>query len=69
MDDQISATVVSGYEDGRRFLQVNFLAICGCRWQVDMWGNVRSVEVCHMCSLNHRYPSQDQLNLQLVDDE
>jgi len=68
MDNQISAVVTSGYEDGRQFLQVEFHAICGCEWVVDMWGNVRSVRVCHMCSLNHRYPGQDQLNLQLADD-
>jgi len=68
MDDQVSAVVTSGYDEGRRFLQVEFLALCGCRWIVDMWGNVRSVEACHMCVLNHKYPHDDQINLELAAD-
>ena len=65
---QVSATVQSGYEASTgRYLEVSYLALCGCRWVVDMWGNVRSVTVCEKCC---RVPldRERQLSL-LVEDE
>lgn len=49
MNDEISAVVQSGFEYGKRFIEVEFLAHCGCRWKVDMWGNMRTVFVCRHC--------------------
>jgi len=68
MDNQITATVELQFESGKQFLQVSFLAECGCHWVVDMWGNVRSVTVCSHCRL---VPDvwEDQLTLLLVADE
>jgi len=66
MDNQVTASVVTVFEYGERVMVTDYTAVCGCRWVVDMWGNVRSVEVCLGCvSLDLEF---DQLNLQLADD-
>jgi len=65
MEDQVSAVVRPGYENGKRFLEISFLAICGCRWVVDMWGNVRSVAVCSKC-MRVDLDFGHQLNLELI---
>jgi len=63
--DQVTATIEPRFEDGREYLAISFLAVCGCRWTVDMWGNVRSVAVCQKCT-TVPYAVEHQLNLQLV---
>ena len=67
MNDQITASVQPQSENGKEFLQVSFMAECGCHWVVDMWGNVRSVKVCHGC-MGVRSAWEDQLSLRLVAD-
>ncbi len=54
----VTAVVQEMFEYGDKFLQVNYAAECGCRWVVDMWGNVRSVAVCRRCM---KTPDRDQL--------
>ena len=63
--DQVTASVESRYDGAERFLITSYMAECGCRWVVDMWGNVRTVEICHRC--NTRWVVEPQLNLKLVD--
>ncbi len=49
--DQITASVVRWTDmDGKHLMITHYVGDCGCRWQVDMWGNVRRVEVCDGCN-------------------
>ena len=65
MDNQVTASVLSGYDvEKGRYIQVEFLARCGCRWVVDMWGNVRSVAVCSQC-MDIADPLERQMDLKL----
>jgi len=63
--NQITAVVESAFEEGKQYLQVDYHAVCGCHWVVDMWGNVRSVRICQQCR-DIAYPWEDQISLQLL---
>ncbi len=62
--DQVTASVENQYDGVRRVLITRYTAECGCRWVVDMWGNVRTVEICDHC--NTRWVVDPQFNLKLV---
>ena len=63
--DQVTGAVSRRYDGGEQFLITSYIAECGCRWVVDMWGNVRTVEICHHC--NSRWVVDAQFDLKLVD--
>lgn len=60
--DQVTAVVEMVYEDELRVLTTRYLSECGCEWVVDMWGNVRRVEICSRDMNNCRL--SDQLNFE-----
>jgi len=68
MDNQVSASVETVYEDGRALMITRYMGLCGCFWKVDMWGNVHRVEVCENCMLRSE-DAQYYLSLQSAGDE
>jgi len=58
MDDQISTSISTVYENGRKVKVTGYVGGCGCAWLVDMWGNVRSVYVCSRCMKVDRHADQ-----------
>jgi len=60
--NQTTASIQLEYEDGYQYYITDYLSECGCHWRVDMWGNVRSVKICHACTMA-RYPWEDQVSL------
>ena len=44
--NQVTASTGLEYENGKQCYVTNYLANCGCHWQVDMWGNVRRIKIC-----------------------
>jgi len=63
--NQITASVETVHYGHERMVTTRYLSECGCEWVVDMWGNVRTVEICHRC--NSRWVVEPQLNLKLID--
>jgi len=51
------------FHDGLKVFISHYLAACGCRWDVDMWGNVRTVSVCLRCGSVGRGIWEDQREL------
>ena len=65
--DQITASVETiHYGHEGRVLTTRYLSECGCEWVVDMWGNVRRVQIC---ARDGDYRPIDQLDLQLAHDD
>lgn len=66
--NQITTSVYQTFERGIGTYVTEYSADCGCRWVVDMYGNVRTVNVCSMCM---KKPDlwEDQLSLLPVDGE
>jgi len=49
--DQVTASVETHhYDDQKKLLVTCYTSDCGCRWVVDMWGNVRTIQVCYHCT-------------------
>ncbi len=44
--DQVTASVHTWFEGDVCIIITDYQSTCGCRWKVDMWGNVRRIEVC-----------------------
>ena len=59
--DQVTALCHLEVEYGTEYYVTDYLAECGCHWRVDMWGNVRTVVICHRC--NSRWVVDPQLAL------
>jgi len=45
----VTASVTTVYTEGHRLIVTDYVALCGCVWRVDMWGNTKSVKVCRAC--------------------
>ncbi len=68
--DQVTADIQLVYDNGNAWMKVNYSAECGCRWCVDMWGNVRTVAVCRKCNAgDFDWERQLSLNLPQADPE
>lgn len=65
MENQITASVLTEYEQGYGYMVTEYLATCGCRWKVDQWGNVRAVRPCGHCMDTRMHRQLDQLSLSL----
>ncbi len=63
--NQITTSVYQVFERGVGTYVTEYSADCGCRWVVDMYGNVRRVKVCGRCMM-HDDLWDDQLNLAVV---
>ncbi len=61
--DQITAVVEWVAYDGEGLMETSYVADCGCRWRVDMRGNVRMVHVCRACMAKEKEDIQWALNL------
>ena len=65
MDQVTASTGHLEFDSGRKVFVTDYRSECGCNWRVDMWGNVRTVEVCGHC--NTRWVESPQLTLPLVE--
>jgi hypothetical protein len=68
LDNQISASCFTEFENGYGYMITEYLATCGCNWKVDMWGNVRAVRVCDRCRRVDFDELYDKGQLSLLDD-
>lgn len=60
--NQITASVSTEYDERGEHMVTHYTTTCGCAWQVDHWGNVRSCWVCRKCMQVPRY-LEDQVEL------
>jgi len=63
--DQVTASIETLHEGPLCVLTTRYLSECGCEWVVDMWGNVRRVQICPRDTDDVR--QWDQLDLGLLE--
>ncbi len=64
---QVSASCYQQFNRGHPTWVTEYSGDCGCRWIVDMWGNVRRIHVCHGCMEGRdELYDVDQLDLSLL---
>jgi len=63
--NQVTASVETHVGGHEKLMVTCYTGDCGCRWVVDMWGNVRTVEVCRRCMCTN-LDRENQLAFELI---